>query len=95
MNYKLNWLKREALQLQASDLRLSTRKNKRLMVVYRGHRIHFGSKTGKTFIDHQNKDLRRAWYARHSKIKNSSGEYVIDDPSSPSYWSARILWPLI
>ena len=89
---KMNRLKRMAMSLGASSLIPSSRKNKRLMVVYRGHKIHFGSKTGRTFIDHNNPYIRRAWYARHSKIV-SNGEYVINNPLSPSYWSARILWP--
>jgi len=54
--------------------------------------LHFGSKTGKTFIDHKDEIKKNNWYARHSKIKNKDGQYVINLKSSPSYWSANLLW---
>ena len=38
--------------------------------------INFGSKNGKTFVDHHGKDKRNAWRARHSKIlKNGQPAY--------------------
>lgn len=69
-------------------LAISTRKGKRFMIPGPdGKLIHFGQwplKEG-TFLDHGDKQRREAWYARHS----ANG---LDDPYSPAYYSARILW---
>lgn len=86
-------LKQKAIQLGAEDFEVSKVKGKLYCVTYQGRRINFGSKTGSTYIDHGDSDIRDAWYKRHSKIKNKYGEYVINLKTSPSYWSARILWP--
>ena len=81
-----------ALKLGATDLDVSEKKDKRFYVVYDGKKIHFGAKNGKTFIDHKDEIKKNNWYARHSKIKNKDGQYVINLPTSPSYWSANLLW---
>ena len=81
----------KAISLGASDFKHSRVKNKRFYVVYKGNKIHFGSK-GMTFIDHRDKDIRRAWIARHSRILNKEGKPVICEKSTPSYWSYHILW---
>lgn len=86
-------LRKKADNLGGMNLRPSTRFNKRYMIEYDGQIIHFGSKTGQTFIDHRNEDIKSAWYARHSKITNGYGQRVITLKSSPSYWSAVLLWP--
>jgi len=82
----------EAFKLGASEFGESKNKNKRFYVIYQGKKINFGSKTGSTFIDHKDKTKRKAWYARHSKIKDKSGQLVINNPLSASYWSANLLW---
>ena len=83
-------IKQKALKLGASDFGES--KDKRFYVVYNGKKINFGSRTGSAYIDHKDDKKKVAWYARHSKIKNKSGEYVINDKTSSSFWSAKILW---
>jgi hypothetical protein len=85
-------LENKAFKLGASQFGISNRLNKRFYVIYNNNTIHFGSKTGKTYIDHHNIDLRKNWIARHSKIQNSKGEYVITIKDSPSYWSKNLLW---
>jgi len=85
-------IKNKALKLGASEIGNSNMKNKRLYVIYKNKIIHFGSKNGQTYYDHKDKNKRNAWIARHSKIKNKHGEYVIYDKMSPSFWSAKILW---
>ena len=89
---KIEELRSRALSLNATEFGLSKVKNKRFYVIYNGKKINFGSDVGETFLEHKNVDKRQAWYARHSKIKNKAGEYVINLKTSPSYWSARILW---
>lgn len=86
-------LYKKALKMKdVSDFGFSDKKDKRFYVVYKNKKINFGSLTGKTYIDHRDKQKRDAWYARHSKIYNMNGVQVINDPNSPSYYSARLLW---
>jgi hypothetical protein len=85
-------LRRIALKLGATDFGESKVKNKRFFVVYQGKKINFGSATGKTYVDHRDFKKMKAWYSRHKKITNKEGQKVINLKSSPSYWSARILW---
>ena len=82
----------KSLKLGADDFGISNRKNKRFYVLYNDNIIHFGLKNGSTYIDHKDKIKRANWYARHSKIYDKSGRKVIDNPYSPSYWSANLLW---
>ena len=82
----------KAISLGASDFKHSRVKNKRFYVLYKGYKINFGSKNGKAFIDHHDKDIRKAWIARHSKIVNKDGKVVIRLKTSPSFWSYYILW---
>jgi hypothetical protein len=85
-------LNAKALMLGALDFGLSDRKDKRFFVLYNGRIINFGSKHGHTFIDHGDENIKNAWIARHSKVKNKAGNYVINLKTSPSYWSQKILW---
>jgi hypothetical protein len=82
----------KAKRFRASDFGKSKKKNKRFYVIYDGKIINFGSSIGKTYYDHKDKIKRKAWYARHSKIKDKNNKLVINNPYSPSYWSAKILW---
>jgi hypothetical protein len=82
----------KALELGATDFDVSEKKDKRFYVIYDNKNIHFGAKNGKTFIDHKDQTKKNNWYARHSKIKNKNGQYVINLKTSPSYWSANLLW---
>lgn len=87
-------VKHKTILLGGSDFNFSTRKNKRFMVTYNNKKIHFGDPWGVPYIElnesFQNK--RKAYFARHSKIKNKKGEYVIHLKTSPAYWSANLLW---
>lgn len=82
----------KAIKLGAIDFGDSELKNKRFYVLFNNKKIHFGSKNGYTFYDHNNKKLKMNWFKRHSKIKNKLGDYVIHNPNSASYWSANLLW---
>jgi hypothetical protein len=85
-------LKTKALNLGATSFGLSSKKNKKYVVVYEGKKIDFGSSNGKTYIDHNDDKKRKAWIARHSMIFNKDVDRVIDLDTSPSYWSKRLLW---
>lgn len=88
----MNELYRNAILLGATDLGISSRKNKRFYVIYDGKVIHFGSKIGSTFIDHHNPLLRKNWRARHSKIINKDGIPFYKIKSSPEFWAYNLLW---
>lgn len=81
-----------AKKLGATEFGKSKRKDKRFYVIFNGKIINFGSKTNNTFIDHGDVKKKNAWIARHSKIQNKNGEYVIRLKTSPDYWSYRLLW---
>ena len=85
-------LKQKALNLGATDFGLSKIRNKRYYVIFNNKKIHFGSKTGKTFIDHGNNQIKNAWLARHTKIRNKQGQLVHKLKTSASYWSKVLLW---
>lgn len=85
-------LRKKAIGYGATDFGVSKVKSKRYYVIYQNRKINFGSDVGSTYIDHGDPVKRKAWYARHSKIKNKHGEYVINIKTSPDWWSAKILW---
>jgi len=79
----------------------STRKDKKLMTVVDGKKVHFGfpkmqqfkDKTGIwSKLDHGDPKRRKNYLTRTAGIKNKSGKLTKDDPSSPNYHSRRILW---
>ena len=43
----------------------STRPQKRLMAKFEGRTVHFGQRGAKTFVDHKDEEVKRAWEARH------------------------------
>ena len=90
MGFKTLYLK--ALSLGATEFGISKLKSKRFYVIYDGKIINFGSKTGKTFIDHGDEIKKNAWIARHGKVLNKHGIRVMGLKTSPSWWSAQLLW---
>ena len=79
----------------------SDRKNKKLMTIVDGKKVHFGDNRYEHFkdktgiyksLDHNDAKRRNNYRTRHSKIKNKQGQIVINLPSSPAYHSFRILW---
>ena len=85
-------LKQKALSLGATSFARSDVKNKRYYVIYKKKKINFGLQGGSTFIDHKDEKKRKAWRARHSKIRNKEGQLVHKLKTSPDYWSWNILW---
>jgi hypothetical protein len=47
---------------------------------------HFGSDTGKTFVDGRTEPEKRAWIARHKSDKH------FNDQHSGIYYSRHLLW---
>ena len=69
-------------------LKKSDRKGKRFVIIMetRGHKHHFGSDVGKTYIDGRTDRERDAWIARH---RNDKGW---DNRHSGIYYSRHLLW---
>ena len=69
-------------------LKRSNRKGKRFVIEMpdKGHRHHFGSDVGRTYIDGRIDEERDAWIARHRADKNW------DNPHSGVYYSRYLLW---
>ena len=69
-------------------LKKSDRKGKRFVIIMetRGHKHHFGSDVGKTYIDGRTDRERDAWIARH---RNDKGW---DNHHSGIYYSRHLLW---
>ena len=91
MSNTINILNKKALALGATELGVSDVKNKKYYVIYNGKKINFGSRTGKSFLDHRDEAKRTAWRARHSKILKN-GKPAYKNKESPSFWSWSILW---
>jgi hypothetical protein len=86
--------KARRLNPKVSGIGYSKRKGKRFIVDIGDpttQRIHFGSKNGKTYIDHGDKKKRIAWKARHKKIMKQ-GKPAYLDKSSPEFYSWHLLW---
>ena len=84
---------KKSVSLGANTFGKSPKKEKRYFVLMDGNKvIHFGSKTGVTFIDHKDIKKRDAWRARHSKIKLKDGRLAYKVREQPSYWAYNLLW---
>lgn len=74
-----------------------TRNNKKFSIIY--HRddgtekiINYGAEGMSDFTQHKDEDRRRRFWSRFSGRKKKDGTRFIDDPESPLFWSARLLW---
>jgi len=85
-------LKVKAKRLGASDLRKSTRKGKKYMVLYNGRWVHFGAQGYEDYTMHKDPKRRRAYRARHGTIRTQQGKLAYKDPNQPAYWSWHLLW---
>ena len=79
----------------------STRKDKKLMTVVDGKKVHFGNPNYQQYkdrtgiwkkLDHLDPERRKNYLSRARGIKNKQGQLTKDIPSSPNYHAIRILW---
>lgn len=81
----------------------SNRKNKKYKVYYNGEWIHFGHAFSEQFRDstglglyshlnHYDKERRRLYRARASKIVDKNGRLTYKNPMSANYWAYNFLW---
>lgn len=77
------------------QIQISKAKNKRFAINWLGKTVNFGvwpySGEG-TYIDHENPDIRKAWQARHGKIKLKNGKLAYKVPGQPEFFSWYLLW---
>ena len=79
----------------------STRKDKKLMTIVDGKKVHFGNPNYQHFkdktgiwkkLDHNDPERRKNYLNRASGIRNKEGKLTKDIPSSANYHAIRILW---
>lgn len=79
----------------------STRKDKKLMTVVNGKKIHFGNPDYQHYrdrtgiwksLDHNDKERRKSYLSRAKGIKDKNGDLTWKNPESPNYHAIRILW---
>ena len=87
----MNELDKKARTFGATEFGLSKTKNKRFYVIYNDTKINFGSKVGKTYIDHHDGNKRKAWRARHIKILKN-GKPAYKNKMSPEFWNWHLTW---
>lgn len=90
----LTKVKRKLNQLKVpyTEVALSNRPTKKIMVVINGKRIHFGAKNSNTFLEGATKQKRDNYRKRHSLIYLKDGRRAIDFKYSPAWLSYYILW---
>lgn len=80
------------MSIQILNIQPSTRENKRLIALLSdGQKIHFGLKTGSTYIDHKDKAKRYAYIRRHS-TNPKERKLIKDLTPSPATLALYILW---
>jgi hypothetical protein len=78
--------------IQISNIKKSPRENKRFRVYLNNDTFYdFGFKGGETYIDHNNKEMRWNYRARH--LANESENQLIKNVvPSPALFSYYLLW---
>jgi predicted GIY-YIG superfamily endonuclease len=84
--------KLDLLKVPYTEVALSNRSTKKIMVVINGRRIHFGAKNSNTFLEGATKQKRDNYRKRHSLIYLKDGRRAIDFKYSPAWLSYYILW---
>ncbi len=88
-------LKKKALLLNSNviDLKRSTRKNKKWMVIHKdGSKIHFGAHGMSDFTMHKDPARKKRYRARHDKIKLKDGRTAYKVKGTPAFYSYFLLW---
>ena len=88
--------------LDKLEFQLSEKKDKKLKVYYNGKWIHFGQKGYQHYFDktgllpksenNMDKERRRLYLARATKIKDSKGNLTVNDKNSANHYSVNYLW---
>lgn len=84
--------KLKSLRVPYAWVGYSPRKNKRFRVIINDKPVDFGDPNAYTFFDGATEEKRRAYIARHSKIKLKDGTRAIDQKYTPAWFSFYVLW---
>jgi len=71
-----------------AELLLSSRKDKKYMIIHNNKKVHFGAMGYEDFTKHKDKERRDAYLKRATKIK---GDWK-DNIYSPNNLAIHILW---
>jgi len=88
-------LKKRAIALDSNvkDLKRSTRKGKKWMVIHRDNsKTHFGAYGMSDFNIHKDPARRDRYRTRHSKIKLKDGRLAYKVKGTPAFYSWYLLW---
>ena len=88
-------LKKRAMKLDSNviDLKRSTRKTKKWMVIHKdGTKTHFGSYGMSNYTIHKDPARRDRYRKRHSKILLKDGRPAYTVKGTPGFYSWHILW---
>lgn len=86
-------------------IRISRKKNKKYDIYYNGHWVSFGHKDYEhyktsdripkelhIYDEHHDKERRKQYRARASKITDKYGNFTYKNKNSPNYWAYHLLW---
>jgi hypothetical protein len=79
----------------------SDKKGKKLMVIVKNQKIHFGDNTMEHFkdktgiwksLDHNDTKRRKSYLSRSGGIRDKEGNLTKNNPLSPNYHARKVLW---
>lgn len=73
----------------------SEKPDKKLKVFKNGEWIHFGHPDYSDYTIHRDRVRRDRYKRRAGAIKDKEGNLTGNDPSSPNYYSMRLLWDVV
>ena len=79
----------------AGDIRLSDRKDKKLMVRRGDAWIHFGHPDYEDYTTHRDAARQKAYCRRAGGIRGKDGRLTGNDPGSANYYAMRLLWDCV
>ena len=88
----MNKLREKAISLGAQELKRSTRKNKKLAVLYNNKWIHFGDRRYMDFTQHKNLERRKSYLKRARGIRDKQGNLTHKNKNKSNFWAINILW---
>ena len=82
-----------ALDINVVNLKRSTRKGKKWMVIHRdGSKVHFGAYGMSDYTIHKDPARRERYRTRHKKILTKKGIPAYKVRGSPAFYSWYLLW---
>ena len=85
-------LRKKAISLGAQELKRSTRKNKKLAVLYNDKWYHIGHSAYTDFTQHKNLERRKNYLTRTRGIRDGKGRLTYNNKNSANFWSRTLLW---